>query len=438
MGSAYLKNQRLGFTLLELIIVIGIIAILGTVVVLVLNPAQMFAQSRDIGRISDLQNISDALVYYQAVGGADFGSNNVIYVSLPSDQPNCSDLILPSPPVSWSYACQPAASYRNIDGTGWMPLDLTTAQGTVGTLLSSLPVDPINTALGDYYYTYIHGTDWTVSSTLESTKYLTESAAYDGGEVSTRYESGKDLALNSNLTAGGGISGTIYATGGTITTDGSYTIHTFTSSGTFTVTSGSGDIAVLVVAGGGNGGWAGGGGGGVVYKASHLVSAQAYSVTVGGSNSDSIFDTITANGGGLGQPQAPVDGGSGGGAWSGQQFPTPGVATQGNSGGGIGYGNAGAVDNGCGAGGGGGAGTVASNCNGGNGFSSSISGSPVVYGGGGGGFTNGIGGTGGGGNGATTQADNGAPNTGGGGGGSYYQQFGLGGSGIVIIRYLTP
>ena len=42
-------------------------------------------------------------------------------------------------------------------------------------------------------------------------------------------------------------------TGGTITTDGSYSVHTFTSSGTFTAPSGI-TAEVLVVAGGG-GGW---------------------------------------------------------------------------------------------------------------------------------------------------------------------------------------
>jgi hypothetical protein len=42
------------------------------------------------------------------------------------------------------------------------------------------------------------------------------------------------------------------ATGGAITQSGAYTIHTFTSSGTFT-TNGSGNVDVLVVAGGGGG-----------------------------------------------------------------------------------------------------------------------------------------------------------------------------------------
>jgi hypothetical protein len=45
--------------------------------------------------------------------------------------------------------------------------------------------------------------------------------------------------------------GSFSATGGTITTAAGKTIHTFTSSGTFTVTSGSSDVEYLVVAGGG-------------------------------------------------------------------------------------------------------------------------------------------------------------------------------------------
>ena len=50
----------------------------------------------------------------------------------------------------------------------------------------------------------------------------------------------------------------VAATGGTVTTDGDYKIHTFTTSGTFTVTSG-GDVSALVVGGGGGGGRISGG-----------------------------------------------------------------------------------------------------------------------------------------------------------------------------------
>jgi len=71
------------------------------------------------------------------------------------------------------------------------------------------------------------------------------------------------------------------ATGGTISTFGAYKPHVFTSSGTFTAEA-SGSVDVLVVAGGGAGNAAGGGAGGLVYTANQAVTAQDYTITVGG------------------------------------------------------------------------------------------------------------------------------------------------------------
>ena len=261
------------------------------------------------------------------------------------------------------------------------------------------------------------------------------------------------------------VSASAVGTGGTITTDGLYTVHTFTGDGTFDLTGVSGvtSVEVLVVAGGAGGGDNGGGGGagGFVYDANYAVSAQSYPVTVGdgglgavvmwqyGENgTDSLFGSIIANGGGGGggASYAGSDGGSGGGGGWGIA-PMPGGAafgTQGNAGGQGGGGGP------SGGGGGGGAGAAGTSYDGnpgvgGDGLESNISGSSVTYaGGGGGGSQNnpgGLGGSGGGGQGGGT---NGQPspagaNTGGGGGGGGSGMNGAdGGSGIVIIRYLTP
>ena len=60
------------------------------------------------------------------------------------------------------------------------------------------------------------------------------------------------------ITRRGGRATGIVATGGTVTqtTVGSdiYNVHTFTSTGTFNVVSGKGDVEYLVIAGGGGGG----------------------------------------------------------------------------------------------------------------------------------------------------------------------------------------
>lgn len=252
-------------------------------------------------------------------------------------------------------------------------------------------------------------------------------------------------------------SGTV-ATGGTVSTSGVYTIHTFNSSGTFTPTAALTSVEALIVAGGGGGGGGllnvmnggGGGGGGVIYNSAIAVSPTSYTVTVGAGGTsatnggNSSFASLTAIGGGHGAHNAAnafgASGGSGGGEGT-DQAGGPGAGTPGQgTNGGTGTG-APAYQ-----GGGGGGAQSAGGFNGGTGQAHSISGTTLYYGGGGGGSTNAVsgssGGAGGGGSGGSAsipQGGNGTPNTGGGGGGSaqWSTTGGSGGSGIVIIRYPT-
>lgn len=262
------------------------------------------------------------------------------------------------------------------------------------------------------------------------------------------------------------------ATGGNITSDGTYWIHTFNSTGTFTPLQGlSCDYLVVAGgAGGGNhaagGGGAGGlrstvtatGGGGSLESALSVASGTAYTIQVGaggaglaaqgassssaGNNgTNSVFSTITATGGGgggaIGATTGKTGGSGGGGGGATTASGGSGTANQGYAGG-----SATASQGG----GGGGAGATGGTANGGNGVAVSITGTSITYAGGGGGAGSssaGTGGSGGGGNGGTNNATNntaGTANTGGGGGGQWYSPsgagpYGAGGSGIVIIRY---
>ena len=259
-------------------------------------------------------------------------------------------------------------------------------------------------------------------------------------------------------------------TGGTITTDGAYTVHKFTADGTL-VTDTAQDYEVLIVGGGGGGGRSrggGGGAGGLIYIDGYAVTAASHSVTVGdggtgatsasggGSNGDdSVFINLTATGGGVGASntgQHNVDtGGSGGGGDD--NAGTSGDAAQASTNdghAGSGFGNNGAGGGSNTGGGGGGSGAVGGTHDGGDGRQYDIveNGVNVYYAGGGGGGTSyssgpyGTGGQGGGGNGenyGATGETAGTPNTGGGGGGdgSDDSNGALGGSGIVVLRRPT-
>lgn len=271
------------------------------------------------------------------------------------------------------------------------------------------------------------------------------------------------------------------ASGGTITTSGGYTIHTFNSSGTF-VANRDMDVEYLVIGGGGGSTFQGGGGAGAGgYRCSvagetsgggvsaepkfKIVSGTSYSVIVGaggagssanntggGQGSSSSFGGIISIGGGRGTGQSVFMSGQPGGSGSGG-------ARNANAGGagtaGQGYAGGNGTDsfNSLGGGGGGGAGAAGGNAtssapgNGGAGLTSIISGTSVARGGGGGGaaydVAPGSGGAGGGGNGGRTltapaEGTAGTANTGGGAGGGSLNTGYSGGSGVVIIRYLTP
>jgi hypothetical protein len=234
------------------------------------------------------------------------------------------------------------------------------------------------------------------------------------------------------------------ALGGLITEFGPYTVHTFLGTGSFIPLEFL-TVEYLIVAGGGGGGTtlAGGGGAGGYLTGTANLSQETFLITIGaggptvtnGVNSSAFnFTSIGGGKGGSGNNVTGGVGGSGGGGAGNNTLPVgtvqsnwgTGTSGQGNRGGG---GNrTAAVDGG---GGGGGAGNIGGNCTGLN----TAFGGPGLqwldgnyYAGGGAGVTSTSGGIGGGG----ASGSSGLENTGGGGGAS-----GTGGSGIVIIRYLT-
>ena len=250
------------------------------------------------------------------------------------------------------------------------------------------------------------------------------------------------------------------ASGGAVTADGAYYIHTFTNNGTFNTGGAEFDAAVLWVGGGGSGSQSDsgpGGGGGVVYSNVMHFSPGSYPVVIGQSDQPTTFKGVTALAGGMGAYRlgtvnypATAGGSGGGGISNNYNNVTNGAAGLQPGSADGGYGNAGGSAGSmlC-AGGGGGAGTPGSNTTttvpgmGGDGVSNKITGTWTWYGGGGGGYqvtTGPYGAPGGkGGGGGYNIMGYGLNGTNGLGGGGAGNQFGptLGGSGTVIIRYLA-
>lgn len=219
-------------------------------------------------------------------------------------------------------------------------------------------------------------------------------------------------------------------------------------------------VDLLIVGGGGAGGsgWpdnigggGGGGGGGGVYIASTTLQAGlAYPVVVGLGGTNIPYPTNSSGGTG---GQSSIAGLVANGGFGG--YPTPSGSQGGQGGNGNAVGGAGGAYNSAGiagiggAGGGGGGGVDdADNTQGTGGAGSNWAIDGVTYGGGGGGggdYTYGAaGGSGGGGNGASAVAGTaGTANTGGGGGGGSSTGGGSwgpglnGGSGIVIVSYVS-
>ena len=377
--------------------------------------------------------------------------------------------------IDWQTSDIKTSTFTAVAGKGYL------VNTTGGAITVNLPAGSAGSLIGlvDYAGTwdsYACTVDSNGSEKIQgSTNNATLSA--DRGAVELLYvDSTQGWVVTASNDAAISQPAYITATGGTITTDGDYKVHTFTGNGTFAVTcagnsAGSQTADWLVVAGGGGGAAGspsgftngGGGAGGLVYQSGQSTlsaSPGSYPITVGAggaaashsansnNGSDTTFNSLTGKGGGsAGSNGSPIgsngrDGGSGGG---GSTAPGPSGATRsGGSGtqpsqpgvsGSAGFGNAGggfANVGGCpgrggGGGGAGGAGVTASGSTaqtGGAGKAYSITGSSVTYaaGGYGGGDTSPN-------CASTANSGNGAN------GGAYNSGSRAGGDGVVIIRY---
>jgi len=193
-------GQKDSFTLVELLIVIGILAVLTAAVIIALNPAEYLKQARDAQRVQNLSSLNKALSTLEAIDpSVDLGTASTVYVSVPDSSATCANLGLPSLPDGWSYAYVASSTLYDVDGTGWIPVNFA-SNGALA--LSALPIDPTNSTSSDLYYTYTPGGSWVLTAGVESSKY--QAIALEiSKNVNDRYQLGTDASLVSETVYGG-------------------------------------------------------------------------------------------------------------------------------------------------------------------------------------------------------------------------------------------
>jgi prepilin-type N-terminal cleavage/methylation domain-containing protein len=129
------KQSQKGFTLIEILVVIGLIAILATVVLIAINPARQFAQGRDSQRISNLNSILNAVSQRIADGKGQFHAPFVI---------NGSTITCPN--ISGISSTTTIDSASGGSGTSFACL--------VPTYIPSLPTDPAGPTAPDTGYSF--------------------------------------------------------------------------------------------------------------------------------------------------------------------------------------------------------------------------------------------------------------------------------------------
>jgi hypothetical protein len=250
------------------------------------------------------------------------------------------------------------------------------------------------------------------------------------------------------------------ATGGTSSSisDGgiNYTLLTFNSTATLTVSK-AGFFQTFVAAGGGGGAYSphggGGGGAGGIVQATVQLAVGTYSLEIGSGGAGKTSSRGEGTRGGNSYFPAPINiVALGGGGGNDNGVANTNLSNAGGSGGGdrglTGSGVGQAIANGQGnngaagtgdtnaGGGGGGYSAAGSTKNGGTALTSTFGGSSVGYAGGGGAPTAGTAGTNAGAGGTGTGAgSNATANRAGGGGGAYNNNGGNGGSGIIMVRF---
>lgn len=225
-----------GFTLLELLIVIGILAILSTTVVLVINPVELIKRAHDAQTLSDLNTLNRTLSFFIT----ETAENKYLPLALQHQSKfeilfnrllGIKTVYAPVVPAgnsgplgddSATYAtingvsCEGRApssinpdTYLAINGYGWIPVNFTIL--SEGSPISRLPIPAVQSSSPEddpsYYYVYLANpldSTFELIANLSSSYYSRggsgDKESTDGGLIDSLYEVGNAHILTATDT----------------------------------------------------------------------------------------------------------------------------------------------------------------------------------------------------------------------------------------------
>jgi len=182
------------FTLMELVIVVSILVLLFSFLIIALNPIEMLRRGNDTQRLSNANDLVNALSAYVIDKGG-FGEIPCGTSETPCDSRCCV--------IDGNYLCTtrcleklPSGILRAeaIDGSGWIPLNFQDLK--FGAPFSKLPLDPSNR--GEFFYRFgKEKGDFEVDMAFESYDFnkIQKLPENDGGNAPGLYEKGTKLDI---------------------------------------------------------------------------------------------------------------------------------------------------------------------------------------------------------------------------------------------------